>query len=313
MPVLIWNQQNEWASFAFQGTMRMTENPQISVHWLFIWALLMLSPVVGLAGFYLLGPASRALFGRDDPDAERKRRFMWIMTLLPLSVFFVHGLFSVTKFHWTLPPWLALLPLIMLALVANVIPRLPVLGRFHRSLIHAWPPVLMAMLLFWGLFMHAFTLGLPGFRQQDFGAGWLGWAEMTAAAVEIAEQIEEASGRPPLIVGMNRWGNAAQLYYYSPGHWRDRITSRHVNGLSGSMWEYWFEMPEDPARQPVLLVKETPKQIADPWLDEVFIGLGPLQTRVLERDGFPIRVLHYRVAEGLRPERVRRPARPLPE
>ena len=317
LPVLIWNYQNDWASFVFQGTTRMTESPQVSVHWLFIWAVLMLSPVVALAGFYALGPASRALMGSDDlhhdPDTARKRRFMVVMTVVPLAVFFVHGLLSVTKFHWTIPPWLALLPLIMMALIANTIRTMPVLGRFHRGLVRSWPPVLLAMMLLWGVFMHAYTLGLPGFRYHDFGAGWQGWAEMAEAVAEIADEIEVDTGRAPIIVGMNRWGNAAQLYYYSPERWRERITSRHVNGMSGSMWEFWFEMPDNPRQQPLLLVKETPKQIAEPWLDEAFVGLGPLQTRALQRDGHPIRVLHYRIAEGLRPEQVRLPHQRPPE
>lgn len=313
LPVLIWNHQNDWASFVFQGTTRMTESPKVTVHWLFIWALLMLSPVVAVAGFYLLGSAGRRLMNPKDPNSERKRRFMWWMTVVPLSVFFVHGLLSVTKFHWTIPPWLALLPLIMMALVAPSIRGLPVLGRFHSGLIRSWPPLLLAMVLLWGLIMHAYTLGLPGFRHHDFGAGWQGWAEMAEASTEIAEAIEAERGRPPIIVGMNRWGNAAQLYYYSEAPWRERITSRHVNGMSGSMWEFWFEMPENPSQQPVLLVKESRKQIAEAWLDDAFIGLGPVQTRPLYRDGQLIRVLHYRVADGLRAEQVRLPDQRPPE
>ncbi|MEE4330162.1 MAG: glycosyltransferase family 39 protein, partial [Wenzhouxiangella sp.] len=85
LPVLIWNWQNDWASFFFQGTRRLFENPDFSVHLILVYAIALLSPIAALAAFFVLGPARKQL----EPD-ERRRRFMLIMTLVPLSVFAVY-------------------------------------------------------------------------------------------------------------------------------------------------------------------------------------------------------------------------------
>jgi dolichol-phosphate mannosyltransferase len=78
LPVLIWNWHNEWASFLFQSTRRLFENPEFASYLVLVYAFLLLSPVVAVAGFFVMGRVRTEL----TPN-QRKRRFMLIMTLCP--------------------------------------------------------------------------------------------------------------------------------------------------------------------------------------------------------------------------------------
>ena len=57
----------------------------------------------------------------------------------------------------------------------------------------------------------------------------------------------------------------------------------------------------------MLLVSHEPKLIDEQWLELALIGLGPLRTVEVLRNGMPIQVLHYRIGEGFRPDMLRYP------
>lgn len=305
-PVLIWNWQNEWASFVFQGTRRLVENPDFSSHLVIVYALLLLSPVVALAGFLVFGRIRRTL----EPEA-RKRRFMLVMTAVPLAVFALYGAFSVIKFHWTLPPWIALLPMIMATLAWPIWPERKPINRLHAGLIRAWPPSVVLLVIAYGLLLHYLTLGLPGTRPTDFGSGYLGWPELAQELAGIEQELAERTGREPILAATSKWGDAAALAFHHPDGRRDQITAQNLIGMSGSMWELWFDRKTDPTR-PVILFHTRSRLIDEEWLYGAVIGLGPLQSRVIERDSQPIQTLYYRIADGFRPEQLRFPGQ-IPE
>ena len=306
MPVLVWNWQNEWASFVFQGTRRLVENPDFSSYLVVVYAVLLLSPVVAAAGFLVFGRIRRTL----EPEL-RKRRFMLIMTAVPLAVFAVYGAFSVIRFHWTLPPWIALLPMIMATLAWPIWPEREPINRLHGGLIRAWPPSVVLLVIAYGLLLHYLTLGLPGTRTTDFGSGYLGWPELAQELAGIEAEVAERTGREPILAATSKWGDAAALAFHHPEGRRDQITAQNLIGMRGSMWELWFDRDTDPTR-PVILFHTRSRLIDEEWLEGAVIGLGPLQTRVVERDGEPIQALYYRIAEGFRPEQLRFPGQ-IPE
>ncbi|MEE4639884.1 MAG: glycosyltransferase family 39 protein [Wenzhouxiangella sp.] len=305
-PVLVWNWQNEWASFVFQSTRRLVENPDFSSHLVVLYALALLSPVVAVAGFMSFGRIRRVI----EPE-QRKRRFMLVMTAVPLAVFAVYGAFSVMKFHWTLPPWIALLPLIMSALAWPIWPERAPVGRVHSLLVKAWSPSVITLVLAYGLLLHFLTLGLPGLKTTDFGTGYLGWPEIAAELSELEQGVAEITGKPPLLAATSKWGQAAAVAFHHPEGRHDQITAQNLVGMSGSMWEYWFDRGTHPER-PVILYNTRSRLIEEAWLEGALIGLGPLQQRPIFRDGELIQTLYYRIAEGFRPEQVRYPDR-IPE
>ena len=303
LPVLIWNWQNEFASLAFQATRRILENPEFGSHRVLIFAVLLLSPVVALAAFYVLGPVRRLV----APE-QRKRWFMLIMTLVPLGIITVYGVFTSIRFHWSLPPWIAILPMLMaLPLIKPENVAGPLLGLIRRT----WAPSLVVLVVGYGVLLHFVTLGLPGIAKSDLGSGYLGWREMAAEVHQLEQEVEQATGMRPVVAATSRWSGAAVLAFHSVDGRIDNITGQNLIGMSGSMWEYWFDEETDPDR-PVILVNYTSKLIDEEWLERALVGLGPLKSRTVYRDGEPIRTLYYRIADGHRPEQVRYPDR-IPE
>jgi dolichol-phosphate mannosyltransferase len=306
MPVLIWNWQNDWASFVFQGTRRLAENPDFASHLVVVYAIALLSPIVAIAGFFCFGNISQTI----QPET-RKRRFMLVMTAVPLAVFALYGAFSVVKFHWTIPPWIAMLPLIMSALAWAIWPDRNPVSRLHDWLIRAWPPSVVALVLVYGLLLHYLTLGLPGLKTTDFGSGYLGWPEIALELSKIETEMAEETGKTPLLAATSKWGGAAAVAFHHPEKSLDQITGQNLIGMRGSMWEFWFDPNTSPNR-PVILYNIRSRLIDETWLEGAVIGLGPLQQRPIYRNGTQLQTLFYRTAEGFRPEQVRYPNR-IPE
>jgi len=297
-PVLIWNHAHDWASFAFQSTRRIAEEPEITAHWIPLQTVAALAPLAGLAALWLLGPARR----RFAPDPA-SRRFMLAMALTPIAVAAGFGLFTEIKAHWLVPMWLALLP--MLAATVYAPPGAPRV-RIDRAAATLWRPLLPLSLAAAGLGLHYVSIGLPGVQWQPNRLGYMGWPELAAEVHRIEREIEQRTGERPIVAGMAKWGIAAALTFHDVDGRVDNITARNLVGMSGSQWERWFDPETDPGR-PVLLVSHESKHIDKEWLQGAVLGLGPLRTRSVTRNGMPIQTLHYRIADGFRPEQLRYP------
>lgn len=310
-PVLIWNLQNDWASFAFQTTRRIDEQTSFSSHWLIAHTLIMLAPLAGIAALYVLGPARRRL----APDRTR-RVFMLTMTLTPLAFLALFGAFTPTKFHWVMPIWLGLLPMIAATIVVTQPSRErdPVAadadavkpGRMLNFLGTSWPIVLPVTLIAFGLGLQHVTSGLPGVPIKENRLGYLGWPEIAKAVHELEIQVEQSTGQRPIVAGMAKWGVSAALSFHDVDGRSGNITARNLVGLGGSQWERWFDHTQPPDR-PVILVHHEAKLIDEDWLELALVGLGPLQMKVIERDGRPVQRLYYRIGDGFRPEMLRYP------
>ena len=297
-PVLVWNFQHDWASFAFQSTRRIADEATVSAYWLPVHTVVALAPLAGLVALYLLGPARRRLC-RD----EASRRFMLSMTLGPLGVIAAFGLLTETKIHWIVPAWLGLLPMI----AATVHPPAwadP--SRLSQVVERLWRPLLPLSLVAFGFGLHYISIGLPGVHWQPNRLGYMGWPELARAVHTLETGIEAETGKRPVIAGMAKWGIPAALAFHDVDGRRDNITARNLVGMSGSQWERWFDPDTDPTR-PVLLVSHESKLIDEDWLEAALIGLGPLKTTTVYRDDMPIQTLHYRIGEGFRPEMLRYP------
>jgi len=297
-PVLIWNFNNDWASFAFQSARRISEQPEFTSHWIPLQSVAILAPLAGLVVLWLLGPARK----HYAPE-NASRRFMLSATLTPLAITAAFGTQTEIKAHWLLPMWLGLLPM----LAATICPPADTDGLpTQRRLTALWRPLLPLSLAAAGLGLHYVSLGLPGVPWQPNRLGYMGWPELAAEVHEIESEIEAETGQRPIVAGMAKWGIAAALTFHDVDGRVDNITARNLVGMSGSQWERWFDPGIDPTR-PVLLVSHEPKLIGEAWLETALIGLGPLRTVSVERNGLPIQTLHFRIGDGFRPKMLRYP------
>ena len=300
-PVLIWNMRHDWASFAFQTLRRLEEDAAVSTHLLPVQTLVALAPLAGLVALYLLGPA-RFRFGPN----RAARRFMLAMTLVPLGIVAVFGLRAEIKYHWLVPIWLGMLPMI----AATAYPPGNVdesgVSRLLRKL---WRPLLPLSLVAAGFGLHYIAIGLPGVQWQPNRLGYMGWPEIAREVHAIESRLEATTGKRVVVAGMAKWGIAAALSFHDVDGQRENITARNLVGMSASQWARWFDPDTEPDR-PVLLVSHEPKLIDEEWLKRALIGLGPLQTRTVYRDGKPVQKLYYRIGAGFRPEMLRYPGHP---
>jgi 4-amino-4-deoxy-L-arabinose transferase-like glycosyltransferase len=103
IPVLLWNLQNDWASFAFHTSRTGTGLSIQNLVTMIIGQLLYLLPSIAVLAVY-------AAFRQKDLDHGRSL-LLWL-GLTPIVAFSILYLFSNSSLpHWTMPGWLLLLPL----------------------------------------------------------------------------------------------------------------------------------------------------------------------------------------------------------
>ncbi len=291
-PVLIWNFHNDWASFAFQGTRRLEEPMQFSLHLLIGSILVLLTPVGLVAAVKTLRSTLRS--SRAD-RWDQKSAFITVYTLVPLSVFAAFSLFHEVKLEWTGPLWIALLPAIAYKLAAEV-PNAPTTTTRARR---AWIATVAIALLTYGAALHYMVLGLPGVGYGDLAMKVLpiGWKEFGEKVEDLETHVEQASGKEALVVGMDRYFQSSEISFYDP----DRVLNtagRNFYGFSSLMYDRWFSPAEEAGRD-IVFVSWMP--ITARYLSHHFQKLGPQQQDWVYKDGAKIAHFYYRVGYGYRP------------
>ena len=284
-PVIYWNATHEWASFAFQTSRRLAEAPRFSLHRLILSVLVLLTPAgaVGVWG---------ALWGKAEP---RRRLFMQLSVLVPLTVFFAFSLRHEVKLDWTGTLWIAAVPALAFAVVSGWQSAVGGVQGWVRS---AWPPTLVILTLILGGALYYFVLGLPGLgygpQMELVPIGWRALGEQVTA---LEAGVRARTGTQPLTVGMDRYAIASELAFYAPDR---RVSvadtaSDHLFGGVGLMYERWFP-PKAQEGRDLLLIGFKPEDMRGPEVEARAQEWGPLQEGVLMRDGRMIRRYYYRFA-----------------
>jgi dolichol-phosphate mannosyltransferase len=298
-PVIAWNAQHEWASFAFQTSRRLAEAPRFALHKLIISVLVLLTPtgiLTLLVSRFTRGTA--APYETEAPDASRRWLFIRLSVLVPLSVFVVFSVRHDVKIDWTGALWLGAVP----ALAASIVWFGTKGARGIRAWVYsAWGPTAVFMLLLYSAGLHYLALGLPG---VGYGSHLelvpVGWRDLGRQINAMADDIRRETGMEPVIVGMDRYELASQLTFYAPDHARSvkETSSRNIFGQSGLMYERWASSLAV-GNRPLLLVAWDPHDLSDELTAPYVATLGPPKEGVLTRAGAEIRNFHYRTARGL--------------
>jgi dolichol-phosphate mannosyltransferase len=289
-PVIFWNAQHEWASFAFQTSRRLAERPRFSLHRLLISALVLLTPT----GFVTLF-ASR-LARRPE---SRRWLFLQLAVLVPLSVFVVFSVRHDVKIDWTGALWLGAVPALAASIVEFGKPGVTGLRAWLHS---AWGPTAVIMILLLGTGLHYLALGLPGVGYSThLELVPVGWRDLGRQVQLKVDELRKQTGLEPVVVGMDRYELASQLTFYAPDHLRsvNETSSRNLFGAQGLMYGRWQENL-DIGERPLLLVAWDPHDIADEFTVPYATSVGPIETGYLARDGVAIRDFHYRIVKGYR-------------
>ncbi|SCX39584.1 glycosyltransferase family 39 protein, partial [Nitrosospira sp. Nsp1] len=292
-PVIIWNFQHDWASITFQSSrVQGVGDNQFSVHELFLHLMVLLTPVGLLAAAMALWPRT----ARDSNTYVRRRRlFVGVFTGVPLSVFLILSIFDSQRFHWAGPLWLAVLPT-----MAWMMGQAGDLSATACRVKAAWKPAIMICLLLYGFVLHYVVLGIPGIPYKFLSERYF-WREATSEVEQIVAEVRQRTGQEPIVVGMSKWSVAAPLSFYNRGDKPMEIRSRNMFGDSGAMYDFWYPS-ESPTTRPIIMVGiwrrdlEHTTKIHD--IDRMLLQPGPIQERVVMREGKPLRQVHYRIAQG---------------
>jgi dolichol-phosphate mannosyltransferase len=292
-PVILWNAEHDWASFAFQGSRRLAEKHTFGLPLLLGSAFLLLSPTGAIAAIILLRRHAPSHLVEESADRQRAWRFQQISLGVPLAVFTVFSLFHDIEVDWLGPAWIAALPFMAYCIVhaRDIWPR----GLFAR-LRGAWLPTLLALLIFDGLRFQYFAAGIPGLGYGDHPETIpVGWRELGRQVNSIAQH---AASRP-LIVGMDRYFLAGELAFYAPDPnvAVSDVTSAHLFGHVGLMYERWTSPTAERGRT-LLLISWDADDLDSPEVRAGVEELGSLQEGELRRDERFVRSYYYRFAFG---------------
>ncbi len=290
-PVILWNAQHDWASFAFQTSRRLSERPRFALHKLLISALVLLTPT-GVLSLAVSRFAARVSSG--SADEARRWLFLRLVVLVPLSVFVIFSLRHDVKIDWTGALWLGAVPAMAAATV-----RFAEAAGIRGWVQSAWGPTAVLMLLLYAAGLHYLALGLPGVGYSDhLELVPVGWRDLGRQVNALAQNIRQRTGKEPIIVGMDRYELASQLSFYMPERTRPFITSRNLFGQNGLMYGSWASSLTVGDR-PLILVAWDPHDLSDELTSGHGATLDPPREGTLTREGSVIRNFRYRIGHGV--------------
>ena len=307
-PVILWNYQHGWVSFLFQSQHRIQDVFHFSTPELVATILLLLTPT----GLLAIWSANRRYFLEAiEPLAPLALHRNWLFSLCtalaPLTVFVVFSLSKEVKLNWTGPLWLAFLPLMAAYLRPTgngIVKKLPALVA------RLWPPTLAFLVVGYGFTLHYFALGLPGI---PFGAGTFlfGGNDLAGKIEQTVRQLEIERGRPPVVIGMDKYRLASGLAYYRARHVADsdqaaagspvaETTGRHLFNMESLMYSYW-QAPDKLAGRDLLVIADKREFLADILLSGMVKGVGNIRTLPVKKHGKEVGVVYYRLVTRYNP------------
>jgi len=265
-PVIYWNYEHEWASFAFQTIRRIKQPIHFSFYQLLFFILIQITPL-GLLAFL-----NKSNYQGID---YRRKLFITIFTLVPLSVFAIFSLFHEVRVSWTTPIFLVAMPLFV--------------REFNLRKIYQ--PMLYFLVIGYGFAFHYMALGIPGIPFRTQTPNPVAWREMAKSVSEIKTPTK------PLMVGMDKYMVASVLAFYS----RDveNVTSSNLFGDDGLMYGFWFR-PSDQKGKTMILVSVY-SNLLDKGLDKFFEKLDPVTKVELTKYSKPSGTFFYRIGYNYRP------------
>ena len=309
-PVLIWNFNHDWISFLYQSQGRVDDHSKFSLPYLIGTMVLIITPT-GFLSLIAVLLYKKPLFTDDNGvyiysvDSQVKRGYLLltILSLFPVMVFVFISLFKETKFHWTAPCWLGIIPYMVLIMAGSArFDSYKFLSWVHR----AWPATIMVCSLLYGTFLYHFGLGFPGIS-YPYNYHLLGWNNFGREIDLLVNRLENQMGEKILVIGMDRNRIASGLAFYrtkagfsfgqeakqSPAF---QTSSWHLFGGNSLMYEYWFPIDQQ-NNKAVLLVGRNKADLTDENVLSHLKQVGKIEEMKIYKNGQQIGLYYYRVAK----------------
>ncbi|MCY7312687.1 MAG: glycosyltransferase family 39 protein [Pseudoxanthomonas sp.] len=285
MPLLAWNLENADAGLRFQLLDRHPWSFQPGGGWFLLIQPLLVTPLLFVA---MLQVALRA--ARSGLDLSVQWRFLGLLGGLSTLGYFAVGFFADTErvsFHWPLPGYLALLP---------VVPML--LRQWPRGWrIATWATTCLALMLVLGYFVMQSTprWRAPLAAHKVYNANFAGWDELAAA---VRESMAEMPPGSRLLVDNFKSGAELGFALGNPGIQVLDHPLNHQHGRAPQLALWGLESASGEAVPTLLVVgsSELPYKSLLAYYHQLCGKLGPLPApRVLNVDHGRQRFLMFKL------------------
>jgi dolichol-phosphate mannosyltransferase len=243
-PVIVWNAQHGWASFAFQASRTVDQNDNAVATVVAFWLIqvAVLTPLgLVLSAVAATRAVKRGWLGRDDA---------WNFAAsfsLPLFLLFVAASFK-TDVHvgWTAPAFLSLSLAGAAVFVEGVAAPQPRRRGWWRA--GAW--VLAVICATAAVFGHlSLSYGRPRlFSYRHAG----GWRRLAARVDEARQELTRETGQRPFVVGADKYYIAAEMGFYLKQP--DDCVNLLAFGQPGLSYRYWTDLRSFEGRPAVVVM-----------------------------------------------------------
>jgi dolichol-phosphate mannosyltransferase len=309
-PVIVWNWQQDWASFSFQSQDRMASKFSFSLPRFAGNVIALLTPTGILSVIALVVCRRQLKAGLAAPVASagatlgRSHFLLTWLTLFPVAAFAAVSLFRVSKLNWTGPCWLGLVPFMALLVTPGPESGVPRLLTWCRR---AWPPTMVACLLLYGGALHWLGPGLPGFSYPQ-NMHLIGWRNFGRDFDAVVQEFTRETGQEILVVGMDRNRIASGLAFYRAQYidaaggeaGRDpafQTASEHLFGSVGLMYALWFPAVQQNGKTMLLVGKDASGLSTEKVLSRVKTA-GDIREIGVWKHGKPAGRYYYRLVTG---------------
>jgi hypothetical protein len=218
--VVLWNAENQWASFAFQGSKRVGEMGGFKPRFFFVLLatqLLMVTPYLFSVSLAALVRNVRLWVGGGLDD---RARLLLISAAVPMLLFTAVSFRSHVKLNWLAPAFWSLIILGMNHLLAK-----PGAGRQLRWGLASSATVLVAALAI------TVTPNLPIAGDMN---SWSGWKEV-AQRVDQAVRGAGADGKEVFVFSPN-YKISSLLRFHMPG--QPRVYAQDIYGARALQYDF---------------------------------------------------------------------------
>lgn len=268
LPVIIWNSEHHWISFAFQGQRRLLEGFTFNFPHLAGSILILLTPAGAVSAFREIVSGRTGARGMDVYEKQRKL-FITIFTLIPFLVFFLFSFGREVKLNWTGPLWLAVIPMISWKMIYLG----PSFNRLDKIIRSAWPPTILCLIVCYALLLSYLALGAPWIwkihsNSLDY---MVGWKSLALQIDDIGDGIKKKTGIEPFVIGMDKNKITSELSFYrhktkpqdAKSEAINYTVGRHIFGEDSLMFQYWvpdiFDQAKKRGQVLILVSRELPE------------------------------------------------------
>jgi len=243
-PVIVWNAQHNWASFAFQATRTVGESDSTMANVVTFW--LMQAMVLTPLGFLLYAIAAaravkRGWLGHDDA---------WNFAAsfsLPLFLLFVAASFK-TEVHinWTAPAFLSLSLAGAAVFIKGADSPEPRRRCWWRAGAWALASICVGATAIGHLSLSRGRPQLLSYRHAG------GWHRLAARVDEAQRELARETGQKPFVVGADKYNIASEMGFYLKQP--NDCVNLMVFGQPGLSYRYWTDLRSFETRPAIIVI-----------------------------------------------------------